>query len=409
MKILKVFFVISLICSITSLDAQIPYFYAMEDSMVLYEKFYKTDTIIVISPDSEPISAVEKQEVEDFVFYGKRPVFIFKKESDIVPMDLKKHLHIFGAIFKFKNVYSQIPVKPCANGFLYNTESFTKDNDAFIYLNENAKILYSCKNKVSAISPFFSGIYAYQFLIFRDYEICYSGFLDETSHKENINDIRKFKKQYFQQKSTEFFNLNIAKTLNVDSIIDFLPVVLDKYVLNLCDYLKVDTNNITKMNLYIYADRIDLQKFIAAPLWGTIWGKCVGNVLHSSNVNIATIEHETAHSIIMQKIGFYSSPLFDEGFRQYTEYFFNKEAYNSDLKITKTNLEFLNEELLDVHKFYNHQQNYCISGIFVKYLIDKIGYSEFKTAFSQGKIVEYLNEKYKMSTEQLFAEFKNSL
>ena len=111
----------------------------------------------------------------------------------------------------------------------------------------------------------------------------------------------------------------------------------------------------------------------------------------------------------MQKIGFNSFPIFDEGFRQYTEYFFNKEAYNSDLKTTKANFAFINDELLDVHKFYNHQENYCISGVFIKYLIDKIGYSEFKTAFSQGKIAEYLNEKYKMSTEQLFAEFKNSL
>jgi len=163
------------------------------------------------------------------------------------------------------------------------------------------------------------------------------------------------------------------------------------------------------MNLYVYADRIELQKINAAPLWNTIYGRCMGNVLHSFSVNTGTIKHETSHSIILQKIGNYPVPIFNEGFRQYTDYLFNEEAYLSDLKITKANLILLNTEFLNVNKFNNHMQNYSISGVFVKYLIDKIGYSEFKAAYSQGKVEEYLNEKYKMSTEQLLAEFKNSL
>jgi hypothetical protein len=164
------------------------------------------------------------------------------------------------------------------------------------------------------------------------------------------------------------------------------------------------------MNLYAYADRIDLQKFIAAPLWGIVHGKSVGNVLHSIQLDLPVVKHETAHSIIFQKIGNNSNSFWGEGFRQYTDYFFNKGAFESDLEITKAKTEFLNEELLNgSSKFFNHTENYCISGVFVKYIVDKIGFSAFKTAYSRQIIEEYITEKYKISMTELIAEFKDQL
>jgi hypothetical protein len=134
--------------------------------------------------------------------------------------------------------------------------------------------------------------------------------------KEKINDLNRYRESYFQQKTISFFNLNFAKTLNVDSLFNIASNELDKYVINLCHYLEVDTSNIEKMNLYSYSSRIDLQRFIAAPLWSTVWGKCVGNVLHSTQLDLSIVNHETAHSIIFQKIGDNTNSFWGEGFRQ---------------------------------------------------------------------------------------------
>lgn len=404
-------FLLILICSMTIINAQSPYFYPIDENFELIQKFYKTDTILVVFPDCEPMSFKDKQDVENFMFWGKKPAFIFKKESDLVPKDLEKHLQIYGAIFKFKNSYSKLPIRVSGNYFSYKTESFHKSNDAFSYLTDNAKVLYTCGNKQSTLNPFsIYGIGAYQFYLFRDNEIYYSGYANLSTYSENINDIRDLKKDYFyQEKATLFYDLNIAKAINKDSLYNILSDTLDKYVINLCNYLDVDTSNIENMKLYIYADRIELQRFIAAPMWSTVWGKCMGNVLHTCNNGIATIKHETAHSIISQKIGDYSNPLFDEGFRQYTEYLFNKDAYNSDLEITKKHFELLKVDLLKGdNSFFNNQINYPISGVFTKYIIDKIGFREFKIAFSQRKIENYLKKKYNITIEELFEEFKNS-
>ena len=413
MKTLKLFLVALFIAitSIARLDAQTLDFYPMDEKFELFQKFYEADTVLVVFPDSEPITAIDKQAIEKFKFWGKIPFFSYKKESDINSIDLKKNIQFFGPIFKFQNEYSELPVKKTDHGFLYKTESFNKENDAFYYINENANRLFMCKNSSKAIGPFFSyGAGPYSFYIFRDSEIVYSGFANENLSKEKINDLNRYREIYFHHKTLSFFDLNIAKTLNVDSLFNISSKELDKYVINLCDYLEVDTNNIDKLKLYAYADRIDLQKFIAAPLWQTVWGRCIGNVLHSTQLDLSIVKHETAHSIINQKFGYLSNSFWGEGFRQYTDYLFNKEAYNSDLEITKANIGFLNEEILNgSSKFFNHTENYCISGVFVKFIVDKIGFSEFKTVYSQQNIEEYITKKYEISMIELIAEFKDQL
>jgi hypothetical protein len=413
MNTLKVFFVVLFITiiSINRLDAQSLDFYPMDENFELLQKFYKTDTVLVVFPDSEPILAMDKDAIEKFKFWGEIPFFYYKKESDINSSDLKKNIQFFGPIFKFQKEYSEMPVEKTDHGFLYNTELFNHENDAFYYMNENANRLYMCKNSSKAISSFFSyGVGAYSFYIFRESEIVYSGFTNENLSKEKINDLNHFREIYFQQKTLSFFNLNIAKTLKVDSLFDIASKELDKYVINLCDNLEVDTNNIDEIKLYAYADRIELQKFIAAPLFNTVWGKSVGNVLHTTQLDLSIVKHETAHSIIFQKIGGNLNQFWVEGFRQYTDYWFNKGTYNVDLEITKSNITFLDEELLNgSSKFFNHTENYGISGVFVKYMVDKIGFSEFKKVYSQQDIEEYITEKYEISMDELIAEFKDQL
>ncbi len=393
------------------LYAQSPYFYPMDEKFELLQKFYKTDTVLVIFPDSESMSLSEKQGVEDLIFWGKKPTFKYKKEGELVSADLEKHIQLYGAIFKFKNTYSKMPIQRNAKSFSYKSESFNNDNDAFYYITDNAKILYTCKNSKTTLNPFsIYGVGAYNFYIFSNYEMRYTGYVSSISLEENINDIQSLKNQYFNKQSTRFFDVNIAKTLNADSVFNLLYGILDEYVINLCKVLKEDTSKLDKMKLYIYANRIDLQKFIAAPLWSTIWGKCMGNTLHTYHVDIATIKHETAHSIIFQKIGYYANPLFDEGLRQYTDYLLNEDIYVSDLEVAKNHIELLNNELLNGSvNFFSKKENYPISGIFIKYLVDKIGFSNFKAVFSKQLIDEYVHEKYNITTKELFEEFKKSI
>jgi hypothetical protein len=139
-----------------------------------------------------------------------------------------------------------------------------------------------------------------------------------------------------------------------------------------------------------------------------MWGLNVNNVIHSCNYDIGTIKHEATHNFILQKIGNNTNNFFAEGFRQYTEYLFDENKYKLDKDTTLTHLDLLTINLTSGNSnvFFSNPQSYPISGVFVKYIIDKIGLDSFKDLYSKNQIDVNIKVKFGYSLEQLIEEFK---
>jgi hypothetical protein len=142
-------------------------------------------------------------------------------------------------------------------------------------------------------------------------------------------------------------------------------------------------SNIKRLKTYVYSNMADLQFFIAVPKAMTVYGKSIGNISHLQNFDLTIFKHETAHSIIEEKIGRTENVFFLEGFATYTAYLFSKEAFINDVKTVRNNIDLLNSSVMKAGstEFYSNMTYYPLSAVFTKYLIDLMGLSHFKEIY----------------------------
>lgn len=402
---------ISVLGYFNSGNAQVDSFIAMDESMQQLINFYNTDTIIVITPLGYTISEDEKQIIEKFAFWRNDLTYVFIQENEFQNKYSKIHLHFFGPAYLFQtNCLSATPFKALKNGFSFREEEFVKPDESFYYMNNEATRVYTCRNSDNyplVYNEYLAGG-VYQLYVFRRSNIILSGFDKGNGSTPRINDMEKLRAKYFCQSITsQFFHLHFGcnyKPINADSLAN----ELDQFVVDLCSHLLVDTTNIPKITTYIYSNREDLQQFIAANSSQTVYGKSFGNTNHIMHFDLAIFKHEAGHSIIASKAGKNTNPFFDEGFRQYTDYFFSNEAYENDLKNFRDNAHLLTPELVlsTNNTYFNSMANYSISGVFVKYIIDKIGLDIFKKAFSSNSLIETIESKMG-KTEEIVKTIKN--
>lgn len=389
---------------------QKPEFFPADERAVLTIKFHSVDTVIVAVPDFYVLNKKDSSAIESYVFWGKKPVYTYKKESELTQEDFKKHIQVYGPFAKFSCAeLLKIPIRQSVNGFKYRGRVFDNPLNSMTYINDSATLFYTCKNSDIAENVHRShGSFAYQLYISHNNELIYTGTSSDLELKESINDMDRFRADYFRSKQSRYCHIYVAKTMNCDSIFNILPVDLDGYIDNLCHHLKVDTKNIGPIITYFYADRIGLQQFTAQPFWSTVYGKSFGNINHIAGLSLETFKHETAHTIIGKKIGGNANPFFMEGFAQYTSYLVHDSTYAKELAITKENLMLLTPELVNDpgNSFYNNMNNYSIAGVFTKFLIGKTGLSDFKSAYSNNTLDKCLKEHYNSSLEKAIAEFK---
>lgn len=375
--------------------------------------FHKPDTILVVSPDNYTLTHDDKADIERYVFWEKwqkKPVYAYKTESEIIAGDMKMHLQCYGPFNLFKNPdFLKIPFKQCENGFAFNNQEFIQPEDAFYYINDDANRMYTCKNSENGFNQYINyGAGFYQLHVFRNCDLVLTGFSSDKEKKEAINDIDSIRAQYFRPFRTKYFDFEIAADLDKDSLEIKTFQRMDDFIDSVCIFLAVDISKLERITTYIYADKNDLQTFIASPPGQTVYGKSIGHINHLSSFDLQTFRHETTHTIVGKTIGLNTSNFFVEGIAVCNEYFFYPKVYQNDIKTAKANPEVLTPELIkSSNAFYNDMVNYPIAGAFTRFLIDKIGITAFKKAYAENQIEECLKIKTGKDWPQLIAEFHN--
>jgi len=417
----KIFFifvsiVITIATSNKNADGQDLKIFPADENYTLTLAFHKADTILVVTPDFYVITPNDKKDIEEYVFWEswqKKPYYTYKKEYELVENDAKKHIQLYGPFCDFRKLdFLNIPIKQINNGFALDGNNFDRPSDAFFYINDDGTRLYTCENSNQTLNLYKTlGVGGYQLFIFSGKEVMITGQYSDKNKTKAINSLDDERKKYFRAIYTKYFDFEIASTHNYDSIKNIVAFKTDEYIDSLCDFLGVDNYDFTRMKTYVYRNNNDLNLFIGAPKWMTIYGKSLGTINHVCNFGFPLFMHETAHSIIEQKIGKNPSSFFVEGFAQYTGHLFSQSAYNNELEITKANLSLLTPELVrekSVSVFYSNPHYYPIAAVFTNFLINKIGLNEFKKAYSENKIEDVLIKKTGSNFDQLISEFKGN-
>jgi len=396
-------------------QAQLPGYIPGDENYTLTLTFHKADTVLVVVPHNYTITDQEKTAIENYVFWGeyqKKPVYIYKTEAELTAEDQWRNLQFYGPFCDFQlDEIQATPFQQVEGGFLFNHERFSRPDDAFFYLNDEATRLYTCRNSAGAWHQYANYAAGYfPLYIFRGNEVYASGFCSGNSGETRVNYLSKMRDPYFETISTRFFDFEVAKTICTDSLKQVILDQADKSLEVLCKVLETDTSDFERMRTYVYQNMLDLQQFLSMSPKMTIYGKSFGTVNHVSTFDMAVFKHELAHTAIGCKVGFQPNSFFCEGFAVYSGYLFEDNSYTSDLEATKNDLDLLTEEAIvgDDHRFYSLPPMYPISGVFTRFVINKIGVGTFKKIYAQENIENAFPEAG-FPLAGLIAEFKNYL
>jgi hypothetical protein len=374
-----------------SVSAQNSGFVNGDENYTLTLAFHKVDTLLVVVPHNYEISDQEKRTLENYVFwdqYQKKPIYVYKKETELTSGDNSKHLQFYGPFCNFKIAEIQsIPIKQVPSGFRFN--------------GQNSRQVFS--QSINYAAGYF------QLYIFNGDDLYLSGKCSSQTGQSELNYIKEMRKSYFNSVRTSYFDFEVAKSLHSDSINQVISDEADLFLETLCATLHTDTGGLERMITYVYKNMDDLQQFLSMSPRMTIYGKSIGSINHLSSFDMSVFKHETAHTVIGRKIGFQPNSFFCEGFAVYTGYFFENNSYSADLDTTQKHLDLLKIESIigENHRFYSMPPLYAISGTFTKFIIDKIGIDAFKNIYAHENIEAAFQEKG-FPLESLIAEFKDS-
>lgn len=384
-----------------------------DDNFSLTLLFHKTDTVLVVTPDSYILNDYDKRDIERYVFWDKwqkKPDYIYKKESELISADYSKKIQLYGPFSQFKNKQLiNSPFKQTAFGFEFDKVKYEDPEDALFYISSDAKRLLTCRNSERHNNIYTQiGAGCYQLYVFRGNEIMVTGFEDNnTIHSVRYNNLELQRNRYFDSFSTQYLDFEISKGGVTDSLKRVLINDVDDYIKILCSHLEVGSD-IKKLKTYVYSNMSDLQFFIAVPKSMTVYGKSIGNINHLYNFDITVFKHETAHSVIEEKIGKTENIFLLEGFATFTSYFFSSTAYSNDIQAVRDNLSLLNRDIIKggSGEFYSNMAYYPISATFTKYLIDIIGLSQFKNVYLSKNIEESVMSITGKNLDQIIEDFK---
>lgn len=391
-------------------------FAPLDENFTRVLKFHAVDTILIVFPDNYPLDYQDSAVIENYVFWGqyqKKPVYIYRAESTLINSDFEKNIQLFGPFHLFRNdMLLNIPIKQIEYGFTFNNQSFNLPEDAFFYINDACKRLYTCANSNDfplCFRDYPVGFYPLN--IFRKTDFVYNGYCSDLIAEEDINDLEDLREDYFSSPVlSQYFDVYYAKSLGPGISQNSIAKAMDDFADSLCFSLDGNPKFIPRSKVYFYAKREELQQFIAQPLSQTIYGKSLGNINHITGLNMSTLKHELGHTVIDNTLGKNNNPFWQEGFRQYTDYLFNKEAYKKDRQITIAQIDLLTEDLVNnkSNGYFSSWSHYPVSGVFVKFVVEKVGFVNFKEAYSQNSI-EKLLSNHGYSVDEMVADFKNHL
>lgn len=173
------FSVVAFILSNLNVSANNKSSYSQKD-YPLTMSFYRTDTILVVMPNTLSLSIMDKTEIESYVICDKkfkRPIYIYKPESEVTKIDCNKHLLFYGSFSSFQRKdFLRIPIEKNINGFKFNNHIYNQPNDSFFYINEKGTRMYVCKNSDKAKPELLSiGTGNYPLHIFRGDNVVITG------------------------------------------------------------------------------------------------------------------------------------------------------------------------------------------------------------------------------------------
>jgi hypothetical protein len=256
----------------------------------------------------------------------------------------------------------------------------------------------------------FFGLYNYYIL--KNNKMSYLGNLKENKFiPDSLVDLALIRKKNYAQKiANKYIEARFSCKYNTISqfqgSIDDLIDSFDDF----CKLYKVKKPN-QKLRFFIHSDQLEINIVSGDPKPGSTGGFVIDSMIHTVGIDNELLTHEGVHFIFNSNL---SSPnaFFREGIPLSFALFQHPEQITNDCKLIQDNLE-IKDLITGKTGFWNGPYkngqclSYPISGLFIKFLIDKYGIDKLKRFYKYTDITEGFKAVYNGELPIMVKEWKN--
>lgn len=361
---------------------------------------------------------VENKKIIDHLsqwFLDRNSIINIEDINDVKKLDDNCHYLIIGLISNLNDLsIFELPIKlvngECTLGPLELTES----GDAILIINDRAQCSAIIGNSYDALRNIsfgrFMGLYNYYIL--KSNKMRYLGNLKNNNYiQDSLVDLALIREENYSQRIDNkyieaCFSCKYKTISQFQSSFDDLMDTFDDF----CRLYKV-TKPSQKLKYFIHRDQSEINIVSGDPKPGTTGGILIDSLIHTVGVDTDLLTHEGVHYIF----NFNSvSPnsFFNEGIPTSFALFQHPELITTDCKLIQDNLD-IQELITGKTEFwkgpYKNGQclSYPISGLFIKFMIDKYGIDRLKRFYQYTDVAEGLKSIYNAELNEIVEEWEN--
>jgi hypothetical protein len=340
--------------------------------------------------------------------------FLFS--SEVKEVDSNCQYLLIGLFNGFPNLKDyKFPIHYEKTNYSLGEIPINDKNDAIVIVNPSANVVAVLGNSFEAVESLtFRWLGYYDFYILKDKKIKFFGNLVDgevlTDSIVNLDLIRK--ENYSQIIDNDFITARFSCKFNYpqryQSTIDSLNNVFSEF----SKFFKIGKTN-GKLEYYIHNDPFELNIVSGSPKPGTTSGLVIDGLIHSVGMNIDLLTHEGIHFIFNKQINPINS-FFNESVPSAYGLFLHPENIKNDSKLILNYLDYDFKALIigktDFWKGpYKNGQclSYQISGLFVKYLINKWGIDKITEFLKSSDVTKGFEVTYKQQLDYAINDWKD--
>jgi hypothetical protein len=367
---------------------------------------------------SEDFDTIANKEIIDHLsqwFLNQNSRINIVNVKDVKQLDDSCHYLIIGLTGKLDDLsIFDLPVKVNNSKCTLGPIELTDSDDAILIINDSARCSAVIGNSYEALRHIsfgrFMGLYNYYIL--KNNKMSYLGNLKGNKFiSDSLVDLALIRRENYSQKIDNkyieaCFSCNYKTINQFQSSIDDLIDSFDDF----CRLYKV-TKPSQKLKFYIHRDQLEINIVSGDPKPGTTGGLVIDSLIHTVGIDKELLTHEGVHFIFNYN---FRSPnaFFNEGIPSSFALFQHPERITNDCKLIQDNLE-ITDLITGKTEFwkgpYKSGQclSYPISGLFVKFLIDKYGIDKLKRVYQYPDLTEGFKTIYNVELPMIVENWKD--
>jgi hypothetical protein len=387
-----------------------------DNNMTQLNKFGQSRLFKIVL--SEGFDTIDKKEIFNQLtqwFLNQNSSVSTVNIKDVKKLDDSCHYLIVGLTDKLKDLsVFDLPVKIINKKCTLGPIELTDNDDAITIINEKAQCSAVIGNSYTALRNMSSGRFLglYDYYILQRNKMSYLGNLKENKFTPgSLVDLALIRKENYSRKiDNEFIEAHFS--CKYDTISQY-QVIIDSLIdsfTEFCRLYKVIRPS-QKLKFFIHSDQSEINIVSGDPKPGTTGGFVIDSMIHAVGIDKELLTHEGVHFIFNSNSESHNA-FFNEAIPSSYALFQHPERIVNDCKLIQDNLE-IQDLITGKTTFwrgpYKNGQclSYPISGLFVKFLIDKYGIDKLRKFYQCSDITEGFKAVYNMDLSIAVTEWRS--